>query len=522
VLEGASIVFFTMIGHPNQVPKTARGKAFLILDMWDDWGKFRTQFQLVVVDYDGVEFAPGSVKIGEFGLQAATFRDIKPGFRAPSLPGEFDALHATHFSLGTNETYYETLNSLPVDLRDKVLKGLNDCASDLELFERALDEPVMRDSLLRDISIENVRNRYHRLALGDVQLTEFWFEYAFPDDRNTAQSPPVLTFHVKPHSQPPTNVHVLIGRNGVGKTQCLQRIARTILTSETGSGELRQLGDNGNDWAFAGLVFVSFSAFDKFDLPDARRSDLRASMVSLRIKPTDEEVEAKTKTPADLARDFYESFIQCREGLKALRWLAAINTLENDPLFAEVEIESLLEVPESDLVSEAIKVFHALSSGHAIVLLTITRLVDLVDERTLVLLEEPEGHLHPPLLSAFIRALADLLIKRNGVAIIATHSPVVLQEVPKSCVSVLRRTGNVAVAEEPSMETFGENVGVLTREVFGLEVTTAGFHQMLRHAVEIEGLDYHGVIERFDGQLGAEARAITRALISERDAQESS
>lgn len=48
-----------------------------------------------------------------------------------------------------------------------------------------------------------------------------------------------------------------------------------------------------------------------------------------------------------------------------------------------------------------------------------------------MLIDEPEGHLHPPLLSAFVRALSELLVNRNGVAIIATHSPVVLQEVPR-------------------------------------------------------------------------------------------
>jgi predicted ATP-dependent endonuclease of OLD family len=79
-----------------------------------------------------------------------------------------------------------------------------------------------------------------------------------------------------------------------------------------------------------------------------------------------------------------------------------------------------------------------------------TRLIELVDERTLILLDEPESHLHPPLLSAFIRALSDLLVKRNGVAVIATHSPVVLQEVPKSCAWKLRRSGRVALAERPS------------------------------------------------------------------------
>ncbi|WP_444822831.1 AAA family ATPase, partial [Vibrio parahaemolyticus] len=54
-----------------------------------------------------------------------------------------------------------------------------------------------------------------------------------------------------------------------------------------------------------------------------------------------------------------------------------------------------------------------MSSGHAIVLFTITRLVDTVGEKSLVLLDEPEGHLHPPLLSAFLRTLSDLLYIKN-------------------------------------------------------------------------------------------------------------
>jgi predicted ATP-dependent endonuclease of OLD family len=69
-----------------------------------------------------------------------------------------------------------------------------------------------------------------------------------------------------------------------------------------------------------------------------------------------------------------------------------------------------------------LSLFNKLSSGHKVVLLTTTRLVETVEERTLVLLDEPEAHLHPPLLAAFVRALSDLLINRNGVAIIATPS----------------------------------------------------------------------------------------------------
>jgi hypothetical protein len=100
---------------------------------------------------------------------------------------------------------------------------------------------------------------------------------------------------------------------------------------------------------------------------------------------------------------------------------------------------------------------------------------------------------------------------------IATHSPVVLQEVPKSCVWKVRRSGHVVHAERPEIETFGENVGVLTREIFGLEVTHAGFHQLLREAVG-DDEDFDQVAAKFDTELGGEARALIRALIANRKA----
>ena len=45
---------------------------------------------------------------------------------------------------------------------------------------------------------------------------------------------------------------------------------------------------------------------------------------------------------------------------------------------------------------------------------------------------------------ALIRALSSLLTYRNGVGVIATHSPVIVQEVPKDCVWILRRVGAVS------------------------------------------------------------------------------
>jgi hypothetical protein len=76
---------------------------------------------------------------------------------------------------------------------------------------------------------------------------------------------------------------------------------------------------------------------------------------------------------------------------------------------------------------------------------------------------------------------------------------------------MLRQVGLEAVAERPERETFGENVGVLTREVFKLEVVQTGFHRLLQEAVDAGGT-FDSIVEGFGGQLGAEARAILRSL----------
>jgi hypothetical protein len=206
-------------------------------------------------------------------------------------------------------------------------------------------------------------------------------------------------------------------------------------------------------------------------------------------------------------------------GEKAARWQQALTTLQADPIFAEAQVAGLVDEEDGQFARRAAALFRKLSSGHKIVLLTVTKLVEKVEEKTLVLMDEPEAHLHPPLLSAFVRALSDLLINRNGVAIIATQSPVVLQEAPSGCVWKIVRHGNAARADRPDIETFAENVGVLTREVFGLEVTRSGFHRMLAEAVgDLDSID--AVLAKFDNEVGSEGRALISSLIAARNAEE--
>jgi hypothetical protein len=513
-----------MLAAKASVPEGA-DVAFLERNGWDDFG-FKTLFELYYRDADGTIHYVGAVKIGSFDLGRAG---------QPDVPDEFDQLDGRFFSLGQDDSYYAQLNALGDQVRDELLAALNDVAVSPDLFARALREPVTGKSLLRNVSPATVRNQFHRLALGGVRLSAYSFTYTYPSgqDRQSTDKPPGLSFSVVPESQPPTNVHVIIGSNGVGKSRLLHRMENVLIGPPRGSviGTIDFTADDGppgrlltvdageQPAQFANLVSVAFSAFDDFEPVSSRKAQSRGlgyTYIGLKkIDRSGSEDVGGMKDPRALAVEFGNSVRICLQGARLGRWRRALRVLESDPIFAEEEVASLAEAGTDDEVlrARARDLFRELSSGHKIVLLTLTRLVESVEERTLVLMDEPESHLHPPLLSAFVRALSDLLVNRNGVAIIATHSPVVLQEVPRECVWRLRRSGDSVAAERPEIETFGENVGTLTSEVFGLEVTNSGFHRMIAEAAAGE-VTYTDVLEAFSGQVGSEARALLQALIA--------
>ena len=517
---------FTVFPARKKPPSSAG--AYLVMDNWDDWFTYSTQYTLFIVDDQQVTHRIGEVKIGQF--------DMKAEQRTPNIPSLFTALTDEFFSLGQDDSYYEHLNELGDDVRNTVLVALNDIAANAELYECAVDQPVSKTSLFRHVTEVAAQGQFRRLAKGGVRLTAYEFSYRSPIEKDKSTKPITLGFRVRPESYPPSNIHVIIGRNGVGKTRLLTFMSKALVGQSPASKVGSFLVDNqpvpGD--LFANLVSVTFSAFDPFEPPTMREDKaegIRYSYVGLKRPLNAGQWAGKPKSPHMLQKEFVDSVRVCVNGPKVRRWQKALEMLEADPIFRDAEVATLAErmksaappttaedIKNDPFTKRASTLFDGLSSGHKIVLLTMTRLVETVEEKTLVLLDEPEAHLHPPLLSAFVRSLSDLLIDRNGVAIIATHSPVVLQEVPMSCAWKLRRTGYIVNADRPELETFGENVGVLTREVFGLEVTDSGFHKMLQNAVE-RNIDYEEVIEFFGKRLGSEARAIVRALIETRDAE---
>lgn len=506
---------FIVIPRTQRFPQAGSNEAYLRIDHWNDYS-YVTMFDVLIFDENGKQFELGPVKIGFVGQT----REIST---YSTLGSDFESLPEAYFSMGQDVDYYRLLSEgVPPDIRNGYLRALRDVVHDRANYTTASGQDVFRVSLLRTVSVSTIEGQFQRVLEGGAPLDDFDFAFHRPQSDSVAGIE--LDFVVRANSSPSTNIHAVIGRNGVGKTTLLNDMTVAIMRPDTTQAIFNvktpfktvPIGPT----YFSSLVSVAFSAFDPFHPPEEQSDPERGTRYNyIGLKDIADDSGALLKSLSALRDDCVAGLVECfSDRGKRERWRTAISTLESDENFAQMDLVSLAELSGERLKQTARNKVERMSSGHAIVLLTISRLVAKVEEKTLVLLDEPESHLHPPLLSAFTRALSELLHNRNGVAIVATHSPVVLQEIPKSCASVITRSRLSMHVAPPRIETFGENVGVLTREVFGLEVSKSGFHSLLKSAVR-KDKSYDDIITQYGGQIGLEARGILRAMIAERDAE---
>lgn len=518
-----TIVFHKLpFGHV--APSSGVNVAYLRQNNWDDYS-YKTLFHLTIFGPDGVCHDIGDLKIGYTDQRS-------PSWTESEILNSFNSLDSRFFSLGQDAEYYKNISELPTQIKENLMYGLCDVVFSHEYFDRAEGQSVFNTSLLRSIRVGSINEQFKRVIDGGVLLSNYNFKYR--TEQNDTNAGVSLEFNVTANSKPSSNIHVLIGRNGIGKTTLLNGMISSLIDGDSNNPNVGRFTNVSSpievditNHYFTNVVSVSFSAFDPFT-PPLERSDTTSGICYSYIGLKEVYIEggvrkSRHKDLNMLCSDFIKSFFICLSlQKKKERWLNAISYLESDINFAEMDLKRLADnLNPAELPMIAGRVFSRMSSGHAIVLLTVTKLIEKVEEKTLVIMDEPESHLHPPLLSAFTRSLSNLLINRNGVAIIATHSPVILQEVPKNCVWKIYRTRLSATSERPQNETFGENVGVLTREVFGLEVSKSGFHDLLSSSVN-EGKDYDLILSEYSHQLGFEGKAVLRALIANRDAQRGS
>ncbi|ENZ8428729.1 AAA family ATPase [Klebsiella aerogenes] len=496
---------FKLIDYKQRVSTESKQTVFLMKDSWNDF-LYYTLFNMTVIDELGGVHRIGELKIGYVGQKenSHTYKKLK---------NEFEKIPKGFFSLGMSPEFYSNLMKLGEKSCKNILLQLNDIVCSQSNLLLAQEEEVFKTSLLRTVNINTILGQYKRLLDGDNILTKFDFSFV---REGHSYGDMVLKFKVNPFSMPMSNIHAIIGRNGVGKTTLLNEMIESVLLGENGktyfedNETLSVIEKN----YFSGIISVSFSAFDPFEPLDDQDDPSKGTCyyyLGLKEKHTDK---------GFILRDInsiralcIDSILTCfSDKIKKILWLKSMETLESDVNFSDLNIKALATGSKKDIQKRCLDILSKMSSGHTIIFLTLTKIIEKIQDRMLVIMDEPESHLHPPLLSAFIRVLSNILNKRNGVAIIATHSPVVLQEIPKKCTWVLTRFGEVSKYQRPVLETFAENVGLLTKEVFKLEVERSGYHDLLKKSTEVSH-SFEDIMSLYEGQIGFEGQILLRNLM---------
>lgn len=505
---------FISVDRDQPVPAQEFPFAVLRYDDWDDFG-IKSLFHLTLHLDSKSQYAIGQVKIARDGQSAGRV----------SIPDDsFQALAPECFSLGQNYSYYENLKSLGVQVYERVLRGMRDAVLDPSILKRAREQEVWAASLTRMISARrallDAPSIFSQQRKGAHDETSFTFRTSVGG--NWFQT----HFLFSATSPIPSRINAVIGYNGSGKTQLLANLALAATSGNHPGVDERQFGNilSSSSILFGAVITVSYSAFDTFTLPDHILGSAERKQATQQLI---EHGEVFGYSYFGLRKNYFESQ-DAPNSLKSIdsitnefvAALSAASTPRRQPVLARA-LEILFEDPSFgrpgiveelsfDDIGQWINHFQTFSTGHKIVLNVLTQLISRCDPNSLVLIDEPESHLHPSLLAAFIQSLTLVLNEFDSYAVVATHSPVVLQEIPRKYVHIISRFGSISQMSSPTGETFGENIAKLTRESFGLDSVRSDYHSVLQRLSR--ELTIEQIEALFDGELSSNARAYLLTL----------
>lgn len=497
--------------------------AVLVQDNWDDYG-YKTTFHVTLHLSTSECYDLGNIKIIEV--------DRTGGYtEMPRRP--FKQLPVGYASLGADLDYYETVFKLGRGVFEPYFKGLRDVAFDDEFKASVEDCEAYRVSLLRFGGSKRTivdAARLLRRSTSPTKRRSAGFKVKFKTRVARLSNSFTIDFDFRRRGGLPNRINALIGYNGTGKTRLLSNLA--IVASGYGYGSKKDILDNaagrfvGNAPPFKTVVVVSYSAFDTFVIPgrtevEKERLQERGEIFGyvycgLRERSDDGtpsgEQTYRLRTPTEIEAEFLLALERVRGADRLETLLDVLKPLLRDPSFQRIGLTQIYANRDDDELGE---LFRGLSSGHKVVLKIVTELTAHISgvEPTLVLIDEPETHLHPPLLAAFLKSVRACLEIFDGYAVIATHSPVVLQETPAKYVQVLRRVADQTRVVSPSVETFAESIGVITQEVFNLGDGSTDWHETLSTLARRNTLEE--IEETLGRKLGFAARSYVLSIHDE-------
>lgn len=471
---------------------------------WDDHG-YRAAFD-VYVSENGQPF----VEAGQWKIIRVRKGKASDNLQTTELPRTFDRLPHDYISLAQDVEHYRALAHLKAPTAIALLKGLNDVVftqpeANLKKYE-GFQRSLLRFSSAQDAYL---RGRAILAGLGLVadgpsteefpQRIAFAFECQLPGF--AAPHSVELNFSGEKSSLDLRRVCALVGRNGAGKTRVLGALARSL------SG----LEDEGTKVdpppAFSRVIAVSYSAWDNFVRPKGEGNKIPYVYCGL-CSPDGESGDATVRLDVEGAREIAAhdlEHILADENLSE-QWRSALQSCGFDRVGSPLS----LALGGTDFLAALEKA----SAGEQMVAVVVTRLVRQLRPGALVLFDEPELHLHPSLLSSLLRALQDLLAARNAFAIIATHSPIPLQELPAACIRVLELVDASPTTRRLDDQSFGASLGEIVGLAFGSRPDERNFATQVR-AFIASGKTPAEILAALGGEPSLAVDLLLRALETE-------
>lgn len=359
-------------------------------------------------------------------------------------------------------------------------------------------------------------------------------------------------------------IHVLIGKNGTGKSQLLKQIVGSIALRADGGSEDVFIGESNAGYSpevasvetIPNAVLV-FSSDAEAPFPRRTRLDtpLDYSYFGLATSPpTDNESgldqaslgwalrnlirddsKLQKKSRFETFRDVVAPVLNLshlhlplKEGSAAItkvfgvitdssghHWLsiARVPTGEQQILHLASGIDTKRDLAFIDDDGNEFPP----SSGQRVYLRFAAQALSVIAQGSIIVLDEPETHLHPNFVSEFMTLLHQVLVATNSIALIATHSPYVVREVPSTCVHVVRMEGNTPKIGGVHLKTLGASVSSISDAVFA-DSTAARFHyviakELAKQAKEQVGTEAQRVawlIKTFGDELNTEMLSAIR------------
>ncbi|MFD2722848.1 AAA family ATPase [Ignatzschineria indica] len=461
------ITFYISNASNLSMPKESEYFILTPTTNWNDYG-LKNGFTLYFYNND-IEQRIGELKIINT-YEKSSIEILKKAFS--QLPDEF-------CSLAEDISFYREIRAIFKNGYLSILKALNDVAFFPILEEKFDTLPSFQSSLIRYDKQEQLL-RQAKFLIDNYDLDNLYkFNYTYQSGENE-----VLANFSFSENIPLERVYAIIGKNGVGKTRLISKLPIDIAKQKAMlfSPKLP---------LFSKIIAVSYSAFDKFEIPDPE-AHFNYLYCGLRQKNEKNEITSLSET--ELNNRFKSSITEIEGRNRLGEWKVIC---ENFFLTQETE-KWLEEAPNSigytlkmDAVEQSIEQF---SSGQKIFIYIMTEILANIRLNSLIIFDEPETHLHPNGISQLINSIHMLAKKFRSFCIIATHSPIVIQGLLSKKVYILRNEDGVMSLSHPTIETFGENLTVLTEEIFGTRDIPSYFKEEIQNLIQ-ERYSYEKIVD---------------------------